>query len=258
MPYTISHVAAALPIARPLVRWGLLSAVVIGCIVPDFGYLMPSPPPRLETHSLIGLMTFCLPVGLLSYWIFQYLMKTPLMSVLADRAYIRWLPYAAPAPWNSPRQWLLAAVGVLAGAVSHLAWDGFTHEDGRGVRMVPELADTLLVVRGHLVNGALLLQGLSSLVGLAIVVAGIVYALRRGPAVSALPRVLMPYQRRTWVVLYVVVTAAVCAGFLIVDPSFGAHRLYGVSSVAIALLRALVPSSVGIGVLMTIYLRAKR
>src|ERR1700759_5256062 len=131
MPYTISHVAAVVPVSRLLVRMQMLSAAVIGSMVPDFGYLMSSYPPRVETHGRLALVTFCLPVGLLTYWIFQRLMKTPLMSVLPDQAYLRWRPFSAPAAWGSLRQWLLAACGVLAGATVHLAWDAFTHEDAR-------------------------------------------------------------------------------------------------------------------------------
>ena len=79
---------------------------------------------------------------------------------------------------------------MLGGAVVHLAWDAFTHEGARGVRMVPELADPILEVHDHMVSGATLLQGLSSLVGLLIVVAAIVYALRGGGHAPVVPRAL--------------------------------------------------------------------
>src|ERR1700733_2673029 len=139
MPYTLSHAAAVMPFSRSLLRWRVLSATVIGSMVPDFGYLVPVPLPRAETHSAISLVTFSLPVGLLSYWIFQFLIKTPLLNLLPDRAYMRWRPFSMPAAVDNPRQWILAACGVLAGAVSHLVWDAFTHDRARGIRMLPEL-----------------------------------------------------------------------------------------------------------------------
>ena len=80
---------------------GTVSAVVIGSMVPDFGYLMPIRLARFETHSLLALATFCLPVGTASYWIFQRLMKTPLVSVLPDQVYMRWRSYSAPAAWDA-------------------------------------------------------------------------------------------------------------------------------------------------------------
>jgi hypothetical protein len=260
MPYTISHVAVVVPISRLLARMRVLSAVVIGSMVPDFGYLMPIRLARFETHSLRALATFCLPVGIVSYWIFQRLMKTPLVSVLPDQTYMRWRPYSAPASWGSPRQWLLAVCGVLGGAVVHLAWDAFTHEDGRGVRMVPELSDPLLAVHDHLVTGAKLLQGLSSLVGLVIVIAGIAYALRGTGHLAVEPRTLTAAERRNWVLVFAITTLAFCAGFTILDRLYGDpyHRWLGVLGVAVSLLRALVVSAILVSLMMQAYLRAKR
>ena len=109
MPFTISHAAVVLPFARLLVRWRLLSAFVIGAMVPDFGLFFPWRMHRFETHSALALLTFCLPVGLATYWAFQYLIKTPMLEVLPEGAYARWRPFAAPADFASIRQWVLAA-----------------------------------------------------------------------------------------------------------------------------------------------------
>jgi Domain of unknown function (DUF4184) len=259
MPYTISHVAVVVPISRLLARMRVLSAVVIGSMVPDFGYLMPIRLARFETHSMLALVTFCLPVGIVSYWIFQRLMKTPLVSVLPDQVYMRWRPYSAPAAWGSLRQWSLAVCGVLGGAVVHLAWDGFTHEEGRGVRMVPELADTL-EVHDHLVTGATLLQGLSSLVGLAIVIAAIAYALRNSGRAAVTARVLTAVERHRWVLVFAVVTLGFCAGFFALERFYGNpyHRWMGIGLLAVAVLRALIVSGILISLLMQAYLRTKR
>ena len=40
---------------------------------------------------------------------------------------------------RQPMAWLYAAVALLLGAVTHLIWDAFTHENARGVRMFPLL-----------------------------------------------------------------------------------------------------------------------
>jgi hypothetical protein len=260
MPYTLSHVAAVVPISRLLARMRILSAVVIGSMVPDYGYLIPLPMARFETHSLLALLTFCLPLGLLTYWIFQRVMKTPLLSLLPDPVYMRWRPYAALASWGSPRQWLLAVCGVLGGAFVHLAWDAFTHEDARGVRMlVPELADPLFVVHNHMVTGATLLQGLSSLVGLMIVIAAILYALRGGGHARVEQRVLSARERHIWALVFALVLLGSCAGFFMVDHlSNPDMRWRGIGSLAVAFLRALVVATILVSVLLQGYLRAKR
>ena len=128
MPFTISHAAVMLPFTRLLARWRLLSAAVIGAMVPDFGLFFPWRMHRFETHSALALLTFCLPVGLTTYWAFQYLIKAPMLEVLPEGAYARWRPFSSPADFASIRQWALAGCGVLAGAVTHLVWDAFTHE----------------------------------------------------------------------------------------------------------------------------------
>ena len=40
--------------------------------------------PRVETHSAMAFLTFCLPVGLITYWVFQCLVKTPVLEVLPE------------------------------------------------------------------------------------------------------------------------------------------------------------------------------
>jgi hypothetical protein len=258
MPYTISHVAAVLPISPWLARLRILSATVIGSMVPDLGHLLPVYPSRTITHSALSLVTFSLPLGLLCYWIFQRLMKTPLLTLLPDQAYMRWRPFAAPAALTSPRQWVLAACGVLAGAVTHLAWDGFTHEGARGMRMIPELDDWVVVVHGHHFIGAGLLQGASSVLGLAIVAAVIAYALRRGTPQAVVSRALSQTQRRNWVVLFVLLTVGCTLGFdfLVADDElpFTAMRAH-THNLAIAFLRGLVLALLIVSVLVNRYLR---
>jgi hypothetical protein len=256
MPYTLSHVAAAAPFSRFLIRWRLLSATLIGSMVPDFGYLLPLPLTRIQTHSAISLLTFSLPVGLVSYWIFQRLIKTPLLNVLPDQAYLRWLPFSTLASVSSPRQWFLAAGGVLAGAISHLVWDGFTHEGARGMRMMPELSDWRVDLHGHHLVGGRLLEDGSSLLGLLVVVAMIAYALRGGGPQVVMPRRLDTMERRLWVLSYALAAVVFTAGFDLLGGSSDAYSVGAqVNIAAIALLRGLALSLVTVSSILTGRLR---
>jgi hypothetical protein len=201
MPFTISHAAVVLPFSRLLARWRLLSAVVIGAMVPDFGLFFPWHIHRFETHSTLALFTFCLPVGLASYWIFEYLIKTPILEVLPEGAYARWRTYSSPAVFTHVRQWILAACGVMAGAATHLLLDAFTHEKARGVRMIPWLEEPIDIGSHHM-GGVRLLQDGSSLIGLVIVAGFVLYGLRRGHEEPVGMRPLTPAERRTWVLIY--------------------------------------------------------
>jgi hypothetical protein len=257
MPFTISHVAAVVPFSRPLARWRLLSATIIGSMVPDFGFLMPWRPARIETHSALALLTFCLPVGLATFWIFQRMIKTAVMEVLPDHTYSRWRPLAAPADlWNF-KQWVLAALGILAGAISHLVWDAFTHEGARGVRMIPALDDPIVDIAGHRLMGARLLQDVSSLVGLAVVLGVVIYGLRRDSIAEEAPvRALRPRERHVWILTYLL-TAAFLAGVFLVMRRMYWHSLnFMLGNFAIAALRGFAAALVLVSLGLSARLRA--
>lgn len=260
MPFTISHAAAVLPFTRPLARWRLLSAAVIGSMVPDFGWFLPWRPARFETHSLDALATFCLPVGLASYWLFQRLIRTPIIELLPPGAYARWRWSEAPADYRSLRQWILAACGILAGAITHLVWDAFTHEGGRGVRMLPILEEPVAHINGHLVTGVHFVQDLNSLIGLIAVVLVVAYGLRPGSDADAtLARRLRARERYAWIAGFMLTAAALSGIFF-----FWRHRpgplsiptlVVPISSAAIATLRGLAAAMVVVSIGLTLRLR---
>jgi hypothetical protein len=125
MPYPFAHPAAILPLAGPMGRCAVPSALVIGSIAPDLWYLLPSLA-RDDSHSLAGLAAFCLPAGLLAYLAFHLLLKQPLLALLPQAIASR---LAAVATGGLPRApWGAVAVSLLAGASTHLLWDAATHD----------------------------------------------------------------------------------------------------------------------------------
>jgi hypothetical protein len=261
MPYTVSHAAVVLPFSRLLARWQLLSAAVIGAMAPDFRVFLPWRLGRVETHSAMSLLTFCLPVGVITYWLFQGLMKTPVIEVLPEGAYARWRPFAAPADIRSARQWVLAACGVLGGAVTHLVWDAFTHEGARGVRWFPVLDDPVLEIGRRHMDGVTVMQDLSSLIGLVAVLALVAYGLRRGRETAVPNRLLPRSERRRWVLAYVL--AALASSFACymwvrwAQPPL--HSTFArISTIAIAALRGLAATLLGVSVVLDLRLRALR
>jgi len=211
MPFTVSHTAAVLPFQRWLRPQRILAAAVIGSMVPDFGLFLPFWLPRYETHGRLALLTFCLPVGLLSWVLFEVLIRPALLEVAPDRWWARWRERGGVA-LRSARTWLSAAGAVLGGAVTHLAWDAFTHEDARGVEMLPLLEGLSWHVNGHPMYLYRILQHLSSALGLAVVLWFAWRWQRRLPAVAALPaRALRPQERWQWIALYLAIPGAVLA-----------------------------------------------
>jgi hypothetical protein len=262
MPFTISHAAAVLPFSRYLRPRRLLSAVVIGSMVPDFGLLLPVHLQRADTHGALALVTFSLPVGLAMYWIFQRLIKTAVLEVLPNGAYLRSRPVASPADIRSSRQWLIAACGIVAGALTHLLWDAFTHEGSRGMRMIPALDELMLTIAGHHLVGWRLMQDLSSLVGLAIVIWCIARALRSGDAQPTAPRLLRSPERAAWICIYVFTALAVPAAALLLRHDAAPPGRVGLGTAAgdaaIAALRGLGVSLLGVSLALDLRMRFRR
>lgn len=259
MPFTISHAAAVLPFARQLNRQRALSAAVIGSMTPDFNFLLPWQVTRIESHSLGGLIAFCLPWGLLSYWLFEYIVKPTTREVLPDTAYLRSAAHAAPDPIDSMRQWAVAVSAVLFGGLTHLAWDGFTHEGARGVRMIPMLDDSV-DIGGHSLFAFQVAQHLSSIIGLAIVLQVLWSAMRAQQAPPAPPqRELDRQARRWWMGAYVGVALACCAlsyGIAHLRNHLHGSLAFILDNAAIGGLRGLVFSLLGVSLLLRARLRA--
>ncbi len=157
MPLTPSHAAAAWPLAALLPALPL-SALVVGTIVPDLEYLLILSPRRWISHSPTGLFVFCLPLGLATWWAWEARVRRALLARLPAP----WAGALAAARAPDARGALLAALGVLLGAASHIAWDSFTHKHDWGVQTFPWLAQPVPLLGRPLHN---VLQHGSTLAG---------------------------------------------------------------------------------------------
>ena len=141
MPFTPAHVAAVLPlVGRERPRWAVPSALVIGSMVPDVLYFVPISSHRNFSHSLLGVLTLDLALGLVFLGIWRVVAAPVVRDLvpLAVRARI-------PVPQRpTAHEWRWAGPGVVIGSLTHVFWDAFTHSDGWGVRHLPALTDPLV------------------------------------------------------------------------------------------------------------------
>lgn len=182
MPFTLSHIAAALPFARtPLIP----SALVIGTMVPDLVYFVPLPISRTLTHSLLGVVTVDLVLGLVLFLAWRVALRRPFVDFASFAVRSR----LASLQWGSSRGVkralgrvaLLVVVSILIGSITHVAWDAFTHA-GVVTQSVPWLRNW---VWDH--PRYKWLQWASSLFGFLGVAAWIIVWLRRAAVVSPAP-----------------------------------------------------------------------
>ncbi len=184
MPFTLAHPVAAIPLLRPLGRFGVLSALVLGSCMPDMPYFLALPVERDASHSLAGLLWFCLPLGLLCYLLFHKLLKGPLLALLPGRVLRRLAPQVAVCTVLPQARWLAVAVSLLCGAATHDAWDAFTHGDGWGVVRLAFLQRPWLGLPGYTAYGYSFAQHGSSLLGMAALAWGCARWLRRQPVLT--------------------------------------------------------------------------
>lgn len=126
VPFTISHAAAALPFRRTRL---IMSALVIGCMAPDFEYFIPFERHSAYGHTLQGVFLFDLPAGVIMLWLFHRFAKEPLAACLpkGSRERLHLGPRALPA--KSISQFALLVLSILVGVATHLLWDSVTHND---------------------------------------------------------------------------------------------------------------------------------
>lgn len=198
------------------------SALAIGSVVPDAWYFVPFLT-RAGSHSLAGLLLFCLPAGLLAYAAFHLIFKQPLLGLLPQALSSRlrgWMCTGLPAvPWPA------VMASVVAGALTHLAWDALTHE-GALVEAIPLLETVLVTLGTYEVRTYQLLQHASTVLGTALLVRWAWQKLRAAPAAPS-PAVHLSASARTIIVALLALVASVAFSVVVLgmSPSSGIDGL---------------------------------
>jgi hypothetical protein len=162
MPFTLSHPAAIIPLARQRL---VLSALVVGSMSPDFLYFINLAPRGQFGHTPAGVFLFCLPPGMLTLWLFHTLMKWPLLSLCPQALQERLMRPAQGFTFRSMSRQLLIVLSILIGAGTHLLWDGFTHEYGWAVSRLSFLSWSVIEIGARSIPVFKLLQHLSTVIG---------------------------------------------------------------------------------------------
>jgi len=172
---------------------------VVGSLAPDFRYFLNLAPRSHFGHNFKGIFIVCLPVGLAVLWVFQKIMKLPLISLAPKSHQQRLVTLTMPFPWGSARRFGLIVTSLLLGAISHLAWDAFTHDRGLVVRNVPDMRLPLEEFGTHrpLYN---VLQHGSSILGLALLAFWYCRWFKRTPPQPVPLYLQMNARTKAWVV----------------------------------------------------------
>lgn len=188
MPFTFSHPAIVLPLTRLSKKWVSTSGLIIGSLTPDFEYFIRMQIKSEYSHTVLGLLTFNLPMGLVIAFIYHNWVRNALISNLPYPLYRRFF-CAISFNWNSffKKNWLVVMYSILIGAASHIFWDSFTHDHGFFVERSPFLKQSVSILN-HSVPILKLLQHGSTCIGAIII----------GLYVYWLPKSNPPYPTVNW------------------------------------------------------------
>jgi hypothetical protein len=168
VPFTfLAHQAPVIPLKMLLPRWFSGAGLAIGSMAPDFEKFIGGSAAGRYGHSLVGQLTFCLPLSLLVYWLATRVVAEPLARYLPDLGPLRLRDYPVALSAGRRPPWATLVVSILLGSASHVAFDGFTHADPRVVALFPFLAARSVVVAGRAVWLLPLLQLFATVLGAA-------------------------------------------------------------------------------------------
>lgn len=181
MPITVAHPALVLPLARLTARRGLpLTPLVVGTMVPDVPLFAGKHAAYGVTHSPLGIALYAPLATTVVVLVWFTVVRDALVGLAATPVRRRLAPHVALAP----RAWAWVPVAGAVGALTHVAWDSFTHPGRWGWEAIPWLA----AQQGPLPGGKWLQYG-SGVVGMAVVAGAAVLWLRSRPTRAVPPRV---------------------------------------------------------------------
>jgi hypothetical protein len=136
-------------------------------MAPDFAYFLFLPPSwRHVGHKPLGLVLFCIPAGMAVLYAFHRFFKRPLVMLLPQPLRAKLWSHCGQFPFLPLRRLAWISALIFLGAITHVVWDGFTHDDGWAVHDFPQLQ--AVKTTGLQLNLVDALQYGSSLLGLGL------------------------------------------------------------------------------------------
>lgn len=199
MPFTVSHIAAALPLL-PANRLLPFVAIAVGCMTPD----LPLFCPWLESLGMGYATTHAWPSTIVTSWCFGWFMlllgwwMLPALAELCPQI-IRQRLTVQPMRIMFSLRWLIGgSIGLILGGLSHSVWDAFTHASGWGLNVIPALQAPITNTE---IRGYQLAQHLSSLIGLLLLILMSVYKLKQQPSTTTSSILSTPSRIIFWCML---------------------------------------------------------
>lgn len=166
MPFTFAHPAAVVPLLNKQQKYLIPSALIVGSITPDIEYFLRLKLITKWSHTIPGIFTFCLPVGLFVLWLYHAFQKDAIVPLLPSFVQKR-TPPPQTFSFLPVQKFAAICVSIAIGAVTHIVWDGFTHSNGFWVERTLFLQESIQLGVFDLKRYELL-QDVSTLIGFVV------------------------------------------------------------------------------------------
>lgn len=198
MPFTLSHAAASLPFRRFKPIW---PALVIGSFAPDLQYFIWISDEDRSGHRFPDILLLTIPLALATLWVFEYVVKGPIIELLPTSLQQRLRDKTAPLRFSGWRQFCLILFWIGIGIGTHVAWDQFTHTYSWLGLHWSLLRSQVTLPLDRTFNFAHLLQHISTIGGMAILCIWLLAWYRRTPPDSEEPAAMFSSAQKLAVVL---------------------------------------------------------
>ena len=206
MPFTPAHTAVVLPFLKN--RYVSATGLAIGSMAPDFEYFFKMQVSGVHGHTWPGLLYFDLPVTIALSLVFHLIVKKNLINNLpsflqkrfSDTLDLDFIHTLRSRP-------LLFTLSAMAGAASHIIWDGFTHRSGVFVEYFSFYDGVFVPFQGVDYPLWYALQHISTFAGLAAIVVYVSILERKEGSV--------PPRHSYWIVLFAISVLVVTVRFAI-------------------------------------------
>jgi Domain of unknown function (DUF4184) len=104
-----------------------MPALITGTFAPDFEYFLRFGPRGHFGHTLPGVFVLSLPLTLVMLWLFDRVVKIPLILISPDSIQRRLTIHSDNIHASGHAKFALIAGSALVGIMTHLLWDSLTH-----------------------------------------------------------------------------------------------------------------------------------
>jgi hypothetical protein len=131
MAFTFAHPAIFMRTVGRKEKYLSSSALIIGAMAPDFEYFISFRPVGVIGHQLKGFFLMNLPLAILLYLIWHFIVKRPLLThspaFIGERLSLVYNSEFGLSSWKKVFVFIYSAI---LGMASHVIWDSFTHNTG--------------------------------------------------------------------------------------------------------------------------------